>query len=485
MSILMSWEQLVIKRKGFALIEVLLSSSLFLIIVIFSVTSYLYGQEAAALSGKRNRALLYASNDLEALYDLRDNNFNNLPTGGPYHLSTTTGSWQISSGSISSNGFTRSIFIEEIDTNRLKASSTVIWKQNEQREGKIELSLLLSNWQRFVSNTGNWANPNLESVYNFSQQKNGNDVATSGDYAYVITSNVNPNFFIFNISGVMPILESSLSLDKDLNRIIVSGDFAYIGGDDNKNEIQILDISDKNNPSLVSSYNTNGNGDVYGLFLSGDYLYFSSYLGKGKKDQELFILDVSNPNNPSLVSSIDLEDTLSDIKVIGNYLYASSYDDNRELQIFDISNPLNITRISSLDLAGVNGDSNGLALEVLESGDYTFVSRENGYINIIDTSSKNTPNLVTGTSIFASNISTDLQIFNNENYLAVANSEIDKELKIYDISDIQSIAELSVFDLEGIDVEFLPTSLSYNGDHDKIILTGESDNQLQIVIPGP
>lgn len=477
-------EQLVINKPGFALLEVLLASSLFLIIVIFSVSSYLYGEEAAALSGSRQRAVIHADNNLEALYSLREVDFDSLETGGPYYISTSSNPISLIPGELSLNGYLSSISIEKIDDNRLIATSTVTWQQNAQREGVIELVSYLTNWQRFVSANGDWSNPLLESSYGLQTGGLGKDVFILDDYAYIITSGAGPNFFIVDISDASPVVVSSLTLSKNLNKLVVSGSYAYVGGDSSKEQIQIVDILDKANPQLISSYGAPGKRLVMGLDIADNYLYFIFEQSNGRRNQEIFVLDIANINNPNLIFSSDLDYTPSDIEAEGNYLYLSSYNNQQELQIFEILSPSNIKQISSLDLVGLNTADNAISLEFSSSKEIIYISREDGYVYFVDLSDELNPQLINNPALFVSGVASDLKLFNNENYLAVSTNEIDRELKIYDVSDPLFPIEISGLDLVGPDVNFLPKALDYSITHDKLLLVGDGDEQLQVIIPG-
>ena len=67
--------------KGFSLVEVILSSAVFALLVTALVGAYLYGQESTALAGNRARAVMLAEEGLEATRNIRDGGFNDLGVG--------------------------------------------------------------------------------------------------------------------------------------------------------------------------------------------------------------------------------------------------------------------------------------------------------------------------------------------------------------------------------------------------------------------
>lgn len=142
--------QFLIKKNGFALLEVMLSAALFLIITLFAVQAYLYGEEALTLSGERQRATLYAEEGIEALRNIRDANFATL-VNGTYGLATSTGAWTLSGASDTDGEFTRRITISSINADRVIATSTVTWNQNAQRNGSLSLVSYLHNWDKVVA----------------------------------------------------------------------------------------------------------------------------------------------------------------------------------------------------------------------------------------------------------------------------------------------------------------------------------------------
>src|SRR3989338_3985470 len=119
-------------QQGFSLVEIILSTAVFVLLVTALVGAYLYGQEATALSGNRARATMLAEEGLEAARNIRDANFSNL-SDGAYGLTTTSNQWNLSGSSDATDIFTRSISISIIDMDRKSVVSNISWQQNPQR----------------------------------------------------------------------------------------------------------------------------------------------------------------------------------------------------------------------------------------------------------------------------------------------------------------------------------------------------------------
>lgn len=141
-------EWLATNQAGFLLVEVILASAVFVLLVTALVGAYLYGQEVAALAGNRARAVMLAEEGLEATRNIRDENFTNL-TPGKKGLVVSGGQWIFSGAQDTTDIFTRSIDIKKVgnDDNRKKVTVDVTWQQNPQRTGAVSLESRLTNWQ--------------------------------------------------------------------------------------------------------------------------------------------------------------------------------------------------------------------------------------------------------------------------------------------------------------------------------------------------
>ena len=134
-----------IKQSGFSLVEVILASSIFVLFVTALVGTLLYGVESTALAGNRAQAVLLAEEGLEAIRNIRDDDFSNI-SDGTYGLAIAGGVWIMTGSSDATGIFTRAINISSIDANRKHVTSTVSWQQNAQRNGLVSLVTYITNW---------------------------------------------------------------------------------------------------------------------------------------------------------------------------------------------------------------------------------------------------------------------------------------------------------------------------------------------------
>ncbi|MCR4328494.1 MAG: four helix bundle protein [Patescibacteria group bacterium] len=137
-------------QQGFSLVEVILASAVFVLLVTAFVGAYLYGQESTALAGSRARATFLVEEGLEAVRNIRDSSFENL-IDGTYGLATTSNQWNLSGSSDTVGVFTRQITVATVDENRKTVSCSVSWQQNPQRNGSVSLTSRLTNWQKSAS----------------------------------------------------------------------------------------------------------------------------------------------------------------------------------------------------------------------------------------------------------------------------------------------------------------------------------------------
>lgn len=142
-------------QAGFSLVEVILASAVFALLVTVLVGAYLYGQESTALAGNRARAVLLAEEGLEAVRNIRDPAFVNL-TDGTYGLTTTGDQWDLFGSQDTSDIFTRQVVVSSVDTTRKSVAVNVTWQQNPQRSGIVSLVTYLTNW---ISPKGGGAPP--------------------------------------------------------------------------------------------------------------------------------------------------------------------------------------------------------------------------------------------------------------------------------------------------------------------------------------
>lgn len=139
--------QLHIKKSGFSLVEVLLASSLSIVIILGLTSVIISGYESQILSGMRSRAVLIAEEGLEVIRNIKNENFDNLKAG-TYGLKISNNEWELTASVPEEiDIFSREIKISDIDAKRKEIAVIVTWQQNLQRKGKISLITRMTNWE--------------------------------------------------------------------------------------------------------------------------------------------------------------------------------------------------------------------------------------------------------------------------------------------------------------------------------------------------
>lgn len=135
-----------IREHGFSLIEVVLSSAVFALLVTALLGAYLYGEESTMTAGSRARAVFLAEEGLEATRSIRDNSYSSL-AAGTYGLAINSGVWEFSGSSDINGIFTRNIVVSSVDADRQLVTSNISWQQNQARSGNVSLATRLTNWK--------------------------------------------------------------------------------------------------------------------------------------------------------------------------------------------------------------------------------------------------------------------------------------------------------------------------------------------------
>lgn len=134
-------------QRGFSLVEVILASAVFVLLITALVGAYLYGQESTALAGNRARATMLAEEGLEAVRNIRDAGFSNL-TDGTHGLAVVGNQWALFGTSDTTGIFTRQITISAVDSERKSVTANVTWQQNAQRPGAVVLTTYFTDWSK-------------------------------------------------------------------------------------------------------------------------------------------------------------------------------------------------------------------------------------------------------------------------------------------------------------------------------------------------
>ena len=308
------------------------------------------------------------------------------------------------------------------------------------------------------------------------------DINISGNYAY-LTNDLGILYVIDIKDKENPLIVGRCKGLESANIVIVKGDYAYISYTEwisnDYNDVYtncgfyIVDIKDRENPRLVSNYNTgeNNNKSVCGMFIDEDYAYINTAVeDEILETSNLEIVDISKKRNPEIVSefkidglpsSIWIEDDLAYINVnfydydkeeysnesrlliintknknspelinsciipsnswglyvIKDHAYISSCQNEENsnnyigsfLQIVSIGDPSNLKTAGRCEIPGGAWELDG-------TGDYIYVSSLSGGIYAVDVKDDNDP--VIADSLKTGGTSYDITIEGNYGYIA-------------------------------------------------------------------
>ena len=155
-------------------------------------------------------------------------------------------------------------------------------------------------------------------------------------------------------------------INKDANDVVVIGNYAYVANDGN--ELEVVDVSNPNNPNSIATLNLSGSSD--GMTIAGE----GNVIFMGRAGGEIESIDVSTPSSPVSLDSIDNGSRIRDIDLgnNGTYIFVASDENSAEFQIIDANDPDNLTTLSTFDAPN---DFNGVAYDT--DRDRAFLVGEN------------------------------------------------------------------------------------------------------------
>lgn len=473
-------------EHGFSLVEVLLASTLLGMFFTILVGFFFYGQESAVISGERNRAINLADEGLEAVRNIRDNQFTNLPDG-TYGLGIVGNNWTLTASPTAIEGFTRAVRISTLDAQTKIATASVTWSQQLHRTGSVSLTTRFTNWMTSVNT---WTGASLESSFNLSLLNSGSEtgnilsIFTQGNYAYVGRTNtgIGTEFYILDISNpASPVLVGQRDLNTNPNDIVVVGNYAYIASDDNSSELQIVDVS---TPSTIAnagklttvdltSANSNSiNADAVGLATDGTYLYMARVTG-----DKLIIFNLSTPAAPTIVGRLTtIVGNAIDIALSGSTAYVITDDDTQELQTVDVTTKTAPVKLGSLNLNSGNEAANPLS--VAAYGSTVYIGRAVSAAPELYKISTVTPASPTLASTIEMNSSAyAIALSETGTFGFVATNDTAADIKIVDTTTFSSI-------LRTVNTADTLADVGYSSTKTRVVVGGSNDaSEIQIIKP--
>ncbi len=335
--------QLVDTKQGQSVLEILIAFSIVVIAAAGTLTVILGSQSLTSDSHIANQALRIAQQNLENNKVAESDNF----------------------VSIASSTKVEGRFLEEITVTSTAAStklltSRVSWNSNSLRPQAVEISTLITDWQKYQATggdtggggiSGNWASPIAFGSIDLGSGERATGLDVIQKIVYMTATALDeskPDFFIVDATNRQsPFIVSSLNTGPGLNAIDAISGYAFVANNTTTAQLQVIDTSHVNNPTLVAAFTLPG---VSGSGAIGNALFYANhtiYMGTKKEPgPEFHVIDVSNPASPVSLGSKEIGAGVNAIYVQGNLAYVAVQQEPR-LRIYDVSNPSNIIQVGS------------------------------------------------------------------------------------------------------------------------------------------
>jgi hypothetical protein len=263
---------------------------------------------------------------------------------------------------------------------------------------------------------------------------NSTDIEVRNDFVYLSADSSvasMPDFYIIdNTNPSSPSIVSSLNTGPGINAIDVAGPYVFVAQASTANQLQIIDIHDRNNPKVISQLKvklptaTTTPPFAQSIYYKSGYIY----LGTSKWNGEEFnIIDVSNIKSPVIVGTFDTGTLINDVSVLDDKAYLAT-SDQMQMRTIDLSDKSKPKLLDSFSSSGWQTQE-GKVIDVFEGsislgrtvGGFNVVSNHEIFLFSSTTDSRDIPGGVYGI----------LQRTNDLFILTHANA---REFQVFDLS---------------------------------------------------
>ncbi len=395
---------------------------------------------------------LKSQNHLEAI-DLAQSNVENARAQSKWDYNDVKNCEDGTSNTCAGNPtspYTRKITIDQSSISKCAKNikSSVNWNINDKEYNVAIMTRIADVFTAFAlggdcpsaSPSGDWSNATkLNSIDTIPATLKATGIDVKNKIVYLSTdpsTATDPDFFIFDTTSVSanskPVSTASINTGPGITNVDVAGSYAYVANDSKNGQLQIIDISNINNPILKTTFNVVPSGtDINTVGNKVFYYDKTAYLGLKKNNYaEFFAVDVSNPISPYVKGSYETNATINSITISGDYAYIGT-PNNEELTIVNTdSDSWNfMQRVTGIDTPG--GTGNGKSTEIL--GDKLYLGRTVGNIEfyVLDVSDSLHPK-ITGSYDLNSSIN-DMVVVGK--YAFLITTQANSEFQILNVSD--------------------------------------------------
>lgn len=462
------YKKQIFSRSGQSLVDILIGLALITLGIGFATILVFGGQSVLVDRVNETEARELARAGLNGATLIVKKNWENTIDGN-YGIIFDNGKWIFSGTSTKTGIYTIKISVKTLSIDEKEIKSTVSWEADPQRTLTVEFVTLVTNWSESIltggdtgggAPSGDWQNPRILGSIDLGDKGTGSavtDLDVKNKIIYMTSAASDPkkpDFWIIDATNAQnPLIKSSIDTGPSLNAVDVAGNYAYVANNATDAQLQIIDVSDINNPLVLVSFQL---PNVSGENALGNAIFYYDrkiYIGTKKaKGPEFHIIDVTDPVNPSTIGSFEINEDINDIFVKGNTAYLATSEKNQELIILDVKDPSNVLKISSYNAPGT--DSEGKTVQLLSGKIYLGrLHDSNDELHIIDLSDPAFPQ-----NLGSKRIDADVNDLRVKGFLAfLATSYANREFQIWNIDDPTNITLWSSLNFSqvatGIDYE--------------------------------
>ncbi|PWB38665.1 MAG: hypothetical protein C3F02_03055 [Parcubacteria group bacterium] len=484
-------------KKGFSLIELLVAISFVAVIIVLTISISGHSFQLRRFNQERTQAIFDATEGIEAANLISWSNL----SSGQYHPVVSGGTWNLASGSELLDGkYTRLLTVSDVyrasstngqvhgaivatggylDPDTKKITVDITWPSAIGQEKSVALENFRYRWgatrwiqtdwsggagqnqwsdptKFYTKDSGidvsfagtatlsaghiDWTQATTTAYFDTPGNFDDTDVFEVNGIAYLVTEN-NPSgseFYILDVSNIgSPVLISSLDIGDGVTSVVTQGNYAYLSTRGNNSEITVVDVSDRQNPHIIYTYNLPSNDDARDLVLNNSQVFVV-------QGANLYAFSLANPAAPLLLDSISVDDNAWELYLAENNVFIATQDSDKELQIIDATNPANLLPRGQYNLSG-----NLKATDVNVRGTRAYLATENNgsypEFYVFDITDPSAPVLLGSYEVGESVHSFAIV----GQYALLGTNFLDEELVVIDIANPAAITKISGFNLYG------------------------------------
>lgn len=355
-----AWEK---TRSASLLLEALIAIAVFAIFLGGVGLTLVIGERSTVAGGDRVRATFAAEQVLEAVRQMRNQDFSSL-TAGTYGVAFSQGVWGFTGSSVTTaDGYTTRVNITSKGTDWWQADAIVVWDFGKTRSGSLTIPTFITDWRKVLP-IGNWAQMTLAGQATVAGTPEFQKVAISGNYAFVTSdqSSGGMGLYIFDVSNpASPVrIAGSFDLGASAYGLAINGTNLYLATDAPSAEIQAYDITTPpslTNANLIKSFDLPGSGKARSITFYNNILYVGAL--DNPPNVQFYALQWSESNPITQLGSLDVGGGVMDISLSDGYAYIATTANSAELEVVDIFDPANLAFApgNGIDLTNVQDGS--------------------------------------------------------------------------------------------------------------------------------